>query len=166
VKTSRFWIMLICAMPCAADETPAAPPAASAVPVQAMPAAVTRTLAARPRQVPLGAPANATGADDSSTKAATNPSAATVKFVSEAKWLTAGYNNDEIVYTVIVTNQDSHVLHCTAQVSGYYFDQGKKLSISDRQVATVFPNQPAQIGMWMDFDRSSGASYSVTCRPI
>lgn len=88
------------------------------------------------------------------------------KFTSEAKWVLAGYNSDEIVYTVFVTNQDPRIIRCTTEVKGFYFEDGTKLSISDRQITTVFPNQPTRVGYWMDMDQQSGASYSVKCHPV
>jgi hypothetical protein len=123
--------------------------------------------AARPRQVPVGQaqPEKAPGADSTSDDKA----ASTVdqpKFVSEAKWVLAGYNSDEIVYTVFVTNQDARIIRCTTEVKGFYFENGAKLSISDRQITTVFPNQPTRVGYWMDMDQQSGASYSVKCHPV
>ncbi len=87
------------------------------------------------------------------------------KFVAEAKWLLAGYNNNEVIYTVVVTSQDARIIRCVTDVSGTYIDNGKKLTISDRQTTTVFPNQPTQVGNWMDLDRDSGATYAVKCRP-
>lgn len=89
-----------------------------------------------------------------------------LKFTSEAKWELAGYNNDEVVYTVFVTSQDTRIIRCTTQVKGFYFENGAKLSIADRQITTVFPNQPTRVGYWMDMDQQSGASYSVKCHPV
>jgi hypothetical protein len=108
----------------------------------------------------LGAVPNAT-AGAGITSAPDDP-----KFVSEAKWVLAGYNSDEIVYTVFVTNQDPRIIRCTTEVKGFYFEDGTKLSISDRQITTVFPNQPTRVGYWMDMDQQSGASYSVKCHPV
>lgn len=88
------------------------------------------------------------------------------KFASEAKWVLAGYNSDEIVYTVFVTNQDPRIIRCTTEVKGFYFENGTKLSIQDRQITTVFPNQPTRVGYWMDMDQQSGATYSVKCHPV
>jgi len=88
------------------------------------------------------------------------------KFSSEAKWVLAGYNSDEIVYTVFVTNQDPRIIRCTTEVKGFYFENGTKLSIADRQITTVFPNQPTRVGYWMDMDQQSGATYSVKCHPV
>ena len=88
------------------------------------------------------------------------------KFSSAEKWSLAGYNNNEVVYTIIVTNEDTRILHCTTLMNGWYFEDGKKLSISDRQSTTVFPNEPTQVGNWMDLDQASGVTYTVKCRPI
>jgi hypothetical protein len=129
---------------CAADQ--------SDVPVPA----TAQQRAARPRQATPVAPAA--------------PSAATAtdapKFTSEAKWILAGYNNNEIVYTIIVTSQDSRIIRCTTDMQGFYFDNGAKETISDRQVTTILPNQPTQVGNWMDMDEKSGATYQVQCKPV
>ena len=137
---------------CSADDAPSAP------------------RSARPRQVPVGAP-SATQTRDAAAKeiAADNKAAASddaPKFVSEAKWELAGYNSDEVVYTVFVTSQDTRIIRCTTEVKGFYFEDGTKLSIADRQITTVFPNQPTRVGYWMDMDQQSGASYSVKCHPV
>ena len=126
--------------------------------------------AARPRQVAAGtrstnlapAPAPAPAA----ATAPTSPTPRDPKFASEAKWVLAGYNSDEIVYTVFVTNEDPRIIRCTTEVKGFYFENGAKLSISDRQITTVFPNQPTRVGYWMDMDQQSGATYSVKCHPV
>jgi hypothetical protein len=118
---------------------------------------------ARPRQVPV-AVAPATDAATTPDKGASPEDAP--RFTSEAKWELAGYNNDEVVYTVFVTSQDTRIIRCTTQVKGFYFENGTKLSIADRQITTVFPNQPTRVGYWMDMDRQSGASYSVKCHPV
>jgi len=123
-----------------------------------------------PRQaaadVPSGAPISRTdsGSDaaDSAAAAGTNPA----RFATEARWATAGYNNEEIIYTILVTNQDSRIIRCTTQIKGAYFDNGQKLSIEDRQVSTVFPSERTQIGNWMGMDQASGATYSVKCKPV
>jgi hypothetical protein len=88
------------------------------------------------------------------------------RFSTDAKWDTAGYNNDEIVYTILLTSHDTRILRCTTLLTGWYFEDGKKLSISDRQSSTVFPDQQVQVGNWMGMDEKSGATYSVKCRPI
>jgi hypothetical protein len=124
--------------------------------------------AARPRQVASGTAAGAVAASAASPAAdgGTSTSGEVPKFVSEAKWQLAGYNNDEIVYTVFVTNQDTRILRCTTEVKGFYFENGTKQSISDRQITTVFPNEPTRVGYWMDMDQQSGASYSVKCHAV
>jgi hypothetical protein len=88
------------------------------------------------------------------------------RFTAEAKWDTAGYNNDEIVYTIIVTSHDSRVIRCTTSLQGSYYENGQKQSVSDRQLSTVFPDQQAQVGNWMGMDQQSGATYSVHCHPM
>lgn len=115
----------------------------------------------RPRQAPIVQASAPTGDLD---KAATAPDAP--KFISEAKWSLAGYNNNEVVYTILVTSQDARIIRCTTQIQGFYIQNGEKSSISDRQITTVFPNQPTQVGNWMDLDESSGATYSVKCHPV
>jgi hypothetical protein len=134
-------------------------------PAQLAPAATTPTTparAARPRQAPPAAPITVAGATDGKTEPTTDPP----KFVSEAKWGVAGYNNNEVYYTIFVTNQDQRILRCTTEIQGVYFLNGEKSAISDRQITTVFPNQPTQVGIWMDMDESSGATYSVKCHSI
>ena len=130
-----------------------------------MPTLPGGVLATRPRQAVQAPPASVPSPSPRPSSDATG-STEPVKFSSEAKWLTAGYNNNEIVYTVEVTNQDSRILRCTTEVKGFFFEQGKKLDISDRQMTTLFPNQPTRVGTWMDMDQPSGASYSVKCRPV
>jgi hypothetical protein len=116
--------------------------------------------AARPRQAMPTAPSGGT-ADHVPAASADAP-----KFVTEAKWGLAGYNNNEVYYTIFVTSQNEGVIRCTTEIKGFYFDNGQKLSIADRQMTTVFPNQPTQVGIWMDMDQASGATYSVKCHPI
>lgn len=115
----------------------------------------------RPRQAAPAAPATPPAASADQTASADAP-----KFVTEAKWLLAGYNNNEIVYTILITNQDSVIIRCITEMQGFYFENGEKLTISDRQATTVFPNQSAPVGNWMDMDESSGATYSVKCKPV
>ncbi len=89
-------------------------------------------------------------------------------YASEDRWEHTGYNLDEIVYTVVITNQDSRILRCRTEVHGIYVDDktGKKGEISDLQVTTVFPNKQQQAGIWSGLDEQSGARYSVTCKAI
>ena len=88
------------------------------------------------------------------------------KFTTDAKWETAGYNNDEIVYTILVTSHDSRIIRCTTSLQGSYYENGQKQSVSDRQLSTVFPDQQVQVGNWMGMDQQSGATYSVHCHAI
>jgi len=117
--------------------------------------ATAQQRAARPRQAAPAAPASSRAA----------PTADTPKFTTEAKWILAGYNNNEIVFTIIVTSQDPRIIRCTTEMQGYYLDNGEKQSIADRQVTTVLPNEPTQVGNWMDMDQKSGATYQVHCKP-
>ena len=89
-------------------------------------------------------------------------------YASEDRWEHTGYNLDEIVYTVFITNQDSRILRCRTEVHGVYVDDktGKKGEISDLQITTVFPNKQQQAGIWSGLDEQSGARYSVTCKAI
>jgi hypothetical protein len=149
----KICLLLLCAWAAAssADDAAQTPAAPIAIPASAAPTA-------RPRQA---APAPARSAPGDPPPAAEAP-----KFVSEAKWGLAGYNNNEIYYTVFVTNQDTRIIRCITEISGYYLENGHKLGISDRQLTTVFPNQPTQVGIWMDMDKDSGATYAVKCHPL
>jgi len=88
------------------------------------------------------------------------------KYSTDAKWEIAGYNNEEIIYTILVTNQDSRIIHCNALLKGFYFENGEKHSISDRQGSTIFPGRQVAVGHWMGMDQSSGATYEVQCHAI
>jgi hypothetical protein len=91
--------------------------------------------------------------------------AAAPQFLAEDKWEHAGYNSDEIVYSVFITNRDTRILRCTTRIQGFYFNNGKKSSIADQQLSTVFPQQQVQAGIWLDMDEKSGAKYQVKCKP-
>jgi len=119
--------------------------------------------------------ANAVYAGDESVAPITNVSTSDepatdgkppAKFSTDAKWETAGYNNDEIVYTILVTSHDSRIIRCTTSLQGSYYENGQKQSVSDRQLSTVFPDQQVQVGNWMGMDQQSGATYSVHCHAI
>jgi hypothetical protein len=88
------------------------------------------------------------------------------RFTTDAKWETAGYNNDEIVYTILVTSHDTRIIRCTTSLQGSYYENGQKQTVSDRQLSTVFPDQQVQVGNWMGMDQQSGATYSVQCHAI
>src|SRR5262249_46795826 len=115
----------------------------------------------RPRAIaPQTTPAAAVTSQD---KAANDQP---VDFTSEGTWDVAGYNNDEIIYTIFITNRDSKIIRCTTELKGFYFENGEKHDVSDRQSTTVFPQQRAQAGNWQGMDKSSGATYSVKCHPM
>jgi hypothetical protein len=138
-----------------------APVAHPALPAPAAPVPFLRPKPDRPTQAQTVTAAAAPVSEDRAASAADAP-----KFVAEDKWLIAGYNNNEIIYQVFITNHDTRIIRCTTVIHGFYFDNGKKQSISDRQITTVFPNQPTQAGTWLDMDQQSGATYSVQCHPV
>jgi hypothetical protein len=86
------------------------------------------------------------------------------QFTSEGKWQTAGYNLEEIIYTISITSQDTRILRCRTQVEGRYDDHGKSAVITDQQISTVFPNQQVQVGTWTGLDQKQGATYKVACQ--
>jgi hypothetical protein len=132
---------------CTADEPEAATSAASATAAPTAPAPITDVSATKADQpAPDGKPP--------------------ARFTTEAKWDTAGYNNDEIVYTILVTSHDSRIIRCTTSLQGTYYENGAKQSVSDRQLSTVFPDQQVQVGNWMGMDQQSGATYAVHCHPL
>jgi hypothetical protein len=149
---------------CMADDSDPAPKAAAA---PASAAASTPVVATASAPAAKGAPITQTGADSNDKSApAADGAAGAARFVTEAKWETAGYNNDEIVYTILVTSHDTRIIRCTTELKGSYFENGQKLSVSDRQNSTIFPDQQVQVGNWMGMDEKSGATYSVKCHPI
>jgi hypothetical protein len=117
----------------------------------------------RPRQAP---PVSAAADPDVAGVEQHSAAPGAPKFVAEDKWILAGYNNNEIVYQVFVTSHDTRIIRCTTDIKGFYLDNGKKVSIDDRQITTVFPNQLTQVGNWVDLDQPSGATYSVKCHPV
>jgi hypothetical protein len=129
----------------AAEDDGLAPPPAAAAPITTSPHEPTIT---------------------SSATSATSDGNDSVRYVTEAKWAVAGYNNEEIVYTIIITNQDSRILRCTTELKGSYYENGKKFDVADRQSSTVFPDQQVQVGNWLGMDQKSGATYAVKCHAI
>src|ERR1700691_126819 len=93
---------------------------------------------------------------DSNDRSGTAPDAA--RFVTDAQWKIAGYNNEEIIYTILVTSHDTRIIRCNTELKGWYFENGQKLSVSDRQTSTVFPDQQVQVGNWMGMDEKSGTT--------
>jgi hypothetical protein len=136
--------MLLAALAAYADEPPA--PAAVAAP---------RARATGPRPPPPPDPA--TAADDGRPKA---------QFATEARWAIAGYNNEEIIYTILITSHDARIIRCSTELKGFYIEHGEKHTVADRQITTVFPDQVIQVGNWMGMDKNSGATYSTVCRAI
>jgi hypothetical protein len=82
----------------------------------------------------------------------------------DASWVIAGYNDNEVIYSIIITNQDPRIIRCTTLLSGFYLDKGTKHAISDRQGVTIFPGKQSSAGRWVGMDQASGATYKVTCR--
>lgn len=119
--------------------------------------------AAQPPPPRVAAPPTIVKAAPSTTEpAGTSPAL----FESQASWAPAGYNNEEIVYTIILTSHDTRILRCTTELKGTYFENGEKFAVADRQVSTVFPDQHVPVGNWLGMDEKSGATYAVTCRAI
>ena len=148
------------ALSCRADDDASTPlPAAAAAAANAP----TPTLIAEPAWSPRPARPRAVPppASPAATVAARQDPA--VKFDAEGKWDLAGYNNDEVIYTIFITNHDSRVIRCAVELKGFYVEDGAKHGVSDRQSSTVFPEQRVQAGNWQGMDQKSGATYSVKC---
>jgi hypothetical protein len=88
------------------------------------------------------------------------------QFSSEAKWDLAGYNNNEVIYTIVITSLDLRIIRCTTDLKGFFYENGEKHTVSDRQSTTVFPQQRAQAGNWQGMDKQSGTTYSVKCHAV
>jgi hypothetical protein len=88
------------------------------------------------------------------------------KYSVDASWVIAGYNDNEVIYSIIITNQDQRIIRCSTLLSGFYLDNGTKHAISDRQGVTIFPGKQSSAGRWVGMDQASGASYKVTCRAV
>jgi hypothetical protein len=88
------------------------------------------------------------------------------KYSVAASWVIAGYNDEEVIYSIIITNQDLRIIRCNTLLSGYYLDNGTKHAISDRQGVTIFPGKQSSAGRWVGMDQASGATYKVTCRAV
>jgi hypothetical protein len=114
---------------------------------------------------PAPAPPRATVAAPAVGTAAT-ASVSGPQFASLDRWEHAGYNQDEIVYTVFITNHEPNILRCRTEIHGFYFNNGQKGEISDVQVSTVFPDKQVQAGIWSGLDEASGATYKVSCRAL
>ncbi len=151
---------LLCAFLCLTvsmaddDRTPQADAPGTRTPVSSAPAAATPS-------APGAAPIRPMTVDSTAPPGGPEPA----KFTTEAHWETAGYNNQEIVYTILINSQDSRIIHCSTELHGFYLENGQKVSISDRQNSTIFPGQQGKAGNWLGMDRDSGATYQVTCHP-
>jgi hypothetical protein len=88
------------------------------------------------------------------------------KYSVDASWVIAGYNDNEVIYSIVITNQDQRIIRCSTQLSGFYLDNGARHAISDRQGVTIFPGKQSSAGRWVGMDQASGATYKVTCRAV
>jgi hypothetical protein len=88
------------------------------------------------------------------------------RFSSEERWALAGYNNEEVIYTIIITSHDTRIIRCSTLLTGAYYENGIKTTVSDRQSSTVFPDQKVQAGNWIGMDQKSGTTFSVKCHPV
>jgi hypothetical protein len=88
------------------------------------------------------------------------------KYSVDASWVIAGYNDDEVIYSIIITNQDASIIRCSTMLSGSYVDNGVRHSVSDRQGVTIFPGKQQSAGRWVGMDQTAGATYKVTCRAV
>ena len=84
----------------------------------------------------------------------------------DASWVIAGYNDDEVIYSIIITNQDQRIIRCSTMLSGSYLENGIKHAVSDRQGVTIFPGKQQSAGRWVGMDQASGATYKVTCHSV
>jgi len=148
------WLLFQVAAVCTADDPEPAAATPSAGTAQPTPGAIDRA--------PPPATQRADGPQTTPGAIAPEPA----KFTADAQWQIAGYNNEEIIYTILVTNEDSRIIRCNAELQGYYIENGKKVPIADRQSSTIFPGKKANVGHWMGMDQKSGATYSVKCRPV
>jgi hypothetical protein len=83
-----------------------------------------------------------------------------------ASWVIAGYNDEEVIYSIIISNQDARIIRCSTLLSGYYLENGARHSVSDRQGVTIFPGKQSSAGRWVGMDQTAGATYKVSCRAV
>jgi hypothetical protein len=160
------WLLFHVAAVCAADDPGPAAGTPSAATAQPTPSADDPQPAAPTPGAIVLVPPPATPRADGPQPAPGAIAPEPAKFTADAEWQIAGYNNEEIIYTILVTNEDSRIIRCNAELQGYYIENGKKVPIADRQSSTIFPGKKANVGHWMGMDQKSGATYSVKCRPI
>jgi hypothetical protein len=144
-------VLILASVACMADDDPppaAAPPAGLVMPPEKFPIVPVISAA-----VPNGGPAM-------------SGPASPINVVSQAKWALAGYNNEEIIYTVVLTSHDPRIVRCVTRLSGFYYENGMKQAVTDQQITTVFPEHVIEVGNWVGMDPASGATYSVTCHPL
>jgi hypothetical protein len=88
------------------------------------------------------------------------------KYSVDASWVIAGYNDEEVIYSIIISNQDSRIIRCSTLLSGFYLENGTRHSVSDRQGVTIFPGKQSSAGRWVGMDQTAGATYKVTCHAV
>ncbi len=84
----------------------------------------------------------------------------------DASWVIAGYNDDEVIYSIIITNVEQGIIRCNTMLSGFYLENGTRHAVSDRQGVTIFPGKQQSAGRWVGMDQTAGANYKVTCRTV
>jgi hypothetical protein len=132
------------------DREPATAPAPAAAPASAAPAS-------GPGPVPIRR-------IEDSNQTAGGPDEP--KYSVDASWVIAGYNDEEVIYSIIISNQDPRIIRCSTLLSGYYLENGTRHSVSDRQGVTIFPGKQSSAGRWVGMDQTAGATYKVTCRAV
>lgn len=83
-----------------------------------------------------------------------------------ASWVITGYNDNEVIYSILITNKDVNIIRCTTLLNGSYLENGTRHSVSDRQSVTLFPGKQSSAGTWAGMDQAAGATYKVTCRAV
>jgi hypothetical protein len=157
--------MSLSPVPGRAEDEPAAPvaPVTQASSGIVPKPAVSMPAHGRPRGVAPGVAGGAAAPASAAPTPAESNAISPANFVTEEKWGMAGYNNNEPIYTILITSHDPRIIRCTADLKGTYIENGEKLPITDRQTTTVFPNAQVQMGNWSGMDQQSGAVYSVKC---
>ena len=88
------------------------------------------------------------------------------KYSVDASWVIAGYNDEEVIYSIIISNQDPRIIRCNTLLSGFYLENGTRHSVSDRQGVTIFPGKQSSAGRWVGMDQKAGATYKVICHAV
>ena len=147
-------ILCVCCMAAVALNVPALAENEAAAPVAA---------ASAPAAPPGSGPVPIRRIEDSGQTAG-GPNEPT--YSVDASWVIAGYNDNEVIYSIIIINLDQRIIRCSTLLSGFYLDSGTKHAISDRQGVTIFPGKQSSAGRWLGMDQASGATYKVTCRAV